>query len=77
MVEDGQLVCKLTFERMIEAPTRLYGQGVGSNYQRQTETLGKHFFVEGEDRGKRRKGARKVARDAPPEDALELSLEDG
>jgi hypothetical protein len=21
----------------------LYGQGIGSNYQRQTDTLGKHF----------------------------------
>lgn len=43
MIEDGQRVCKLTFERMLEQPTQLYGQGIGSNYQRQTETLGKHF----------------------------------
>ncbi len=43
MIEDGQQVCKLTFERMLEPPTLLYGQGIGSNYQRQTETLGKHF----------------------------------
>ena len=43
MVEHRQLVCKLTFERMLAEPTRLYGQGIGSNYQRQTETLGKHF----------------------------------
>jgi dCTP deaminase len=43
MVEDRQPVCKLTFERMLEAPTLLYGQGIGSNYQGQTETLGKHF----------------------------------
>jgi dCTP deaminase len=43
MVEDQQKVCKLTFERMLEAPTLLYGQGIGSNYQGQTETLGKHF----------------------------------
>jgi dCTP deaminase len=43
MIEDGQLVCKLTFEQMLEAPTTLYGQGIGSNYQQQTETLGKHF----------------------------------
>jgi len=43
MVENSQPVCKLTFERMIEPPTVLYGQGIGSNYQRQTETLGKHF----------------------------------
>jgi dCTP deaminase len=43
MIEDGQNVCKLTFERMLERPTMLYGQGIGSNYQRQTDTLGKHF----------------------------------
>lgn len=43
MVEDRQPVCKLTFERMLEPPRLLYGQGIGSNYQGQTETLGKHF----------------------------------
>jgi dCTP deaminase len=43
MIEHGQKVCKLTFERMLEPPTLLYGQGIGSNYQQQTETLGKHF----------------------------------
>lgn len=43
MVEDRQRVCKLTFERMLEPPTLLYGQHIGSSYQAQTETLGKHF----------------------------------
>jgi len=43
MVEHGQRVCKLTFERMLEEPSVLYGAGIGSNYQRQVETLGKHF----------------------------------
>jgi dCTP deaminase len=43
MVEDGQRVCKLTFERMLEQPEQLYGAGIGSNYQGQEETLGKHF----------------------------------
>jgi hypothetical protein len=43
MIENRQRVCKLTFERMLEDPEQLYGQGIGSNYQRQTETLGKHF----------------------------------
>lgn len=47
MIEHRQHVCKLTFERMLEPPTMLYGeQGLGSNYQRQTETLGKHFKVD-------------------------------
>jgi dCTP deaminase len=44
MIEHGQRVCKLTFEHMLEAPDRLYGQGIGSNYQRQDETLSKHFL---------------------------------
>ena len=43
MIEHGQRVCKLTFERMLEAPERLYGQGIGSSYQQQDETLSKHF----------------------------------
>jgi dCTP deaminase len=44
MIEHRQHVCKLTFEHMLEPPTMLYGQrGLGSNYQGQTETLGKHF----------------------------------
>ena len=44
MIEHGQLVCKLTFERMIEEPTILYGREPASNYQRQSEALGKHFL---------------------------------
>ncbi|HUY85789.1 MAG TPA: 2'-deoxycytidine 5'-triphosphate deaminase [Acidimicrobiales bacterium] len=43
VVEHGQRVCKLTFERMLEEPKTLYGEDVGSNYQGQEETLGKHF----------------------------------
>jgi len=45
MVEHGQRVCKLTFERMLAEPTALYGRGIGSSYQQQEETLGKHFVV--------------------------------
>jgi dCTP deaminase len=45
MIEHRQAVCKLTFERMLEEPTQLYGQGIGSNYQQQMETLGKHFRI--------------------------------
>ena len=43
MVEHRQPVCKLTFEKMAAEPDTLYGDEIGSNYQRQTETLGKHF----------------------------------
>jgi len=43
VIEHGQRVCKLTFDRMLEAPRSLYGEAIGSSYQRQEETLGKHF----------------------------------
>ncbi len=43
MVENGQGVCKLTFERMLEEPTALYGTGIGSSYQQQEETLSRYF----------------------------------
>jgi dCTP deaminase len=42
MIEHGQRVCKLTFERMLEEPTVLYGPA--SSYQGQTQALGKHFL---------------------------------
>jgi dCTP deaminase len=47
MIEHGQPVCKLTFERMVSPPAKLYGQGIGSNYQGQMGTLGKHFAPAG------------------------------
>jgi dCTP deaminase len=43
VIEHGQQVCKLTFDRMLEPPRTLYGETIGSSYQRQEETLGKHF----------------------------------
>ena len=43
MIEHGQPVCKLTFERMLEPPETLYGRDVGSSYQLQQDTLSKHF----------------------------------
>jgi dCTP deaminase len=43
ILEDGQIVASLIFERLIERPCRLYGEGIGSNYQRQGLKLSKHF----------------------------------
>jgi len=43
MIEHGQAVCKLTFERMLEAPEILYGPTIGSSYQQQEETLSRYF----------------------------------
>ena len=42
-IEHGQRVCRLSFERMIDQPDVLYGQGIGSAYQGQVDTLSKHF----------------------------------
>jgi dCTP deaminase len=39
----GQTIGRLVYERMAERPDRLYGTGLGSNYQAQTLKLSKHF----------------------------------
>ena len=43
MVEHGQPICKLAFERMLQPPDKLYGSAAGSNYQGQETMLSKHF----------------------------------
>lgn len=43
MIEHGQRVCKVSFERMAARPERLYGDSIGSAYQQQSDTLSKHF----------------------------------
>ena len=45
ILEHGQLVGRLVYERMLSAPASLYGQGAGSNYQAQGLKLSKHFFA--------------------------------
>jgi dCTP deaminase len=45
VVEDGQPICRLAFEEMLEKPEILYGDEIGSSYQRQEEMLSK-FFLE-------------------------------
>lgn len=39
----GQTIGRLVYERLSEVPDRLYGAGLGSNYQAQTLKLSKHF----------------------------------
>ncbi|HLH88995.1 MAG TPA: 2'-deoxycytidine 5'-triphosphate deaminase [Xanthobacteraceae bacterium] len=43
ILEHGQTVGRLVYERMMARPDQLYGQGIGSNYQAQTLKLSKHF----------------------------------
>lgn len=45
ILEDGQIVGRLVYERMLARPETLYGQGIGSNYQAQGLKLSKHFRV--------------------------------
>lgn len=43
MIADGQVFCKLFFEKIIEAPQKVYGPRIGSSYQFQGITLSKQF----------------------------------
>jgi dCTP deaminase len=43
ILEDGQVVASLVFEKLLERPRLLYGEGIGSSYQRQGLKLSKHF----------------------------------
>jgi len=43
VLEDGQLVARLVYERMAARPAQLYGADVKSNYQGQGLKLSKHF----------------------------------
>ena len=43
ILEDGQIIGRLVYEPLTEAPDLVYGQGIGSHYQRQGLKLSKHF----------------------------------
>ena len=43
IVEHGQIVARLVYERMLTPPKSLYGQDLSSNYQGQSLKLSKHF----------------------------------
>jgi len=43
ILTDGQIIGRLIYERLTETPETVYGQGIGSNYQRQGLKLSKHF----------------------------------
>jgi dCTP deaminase len=43
VLEDGQRVGRLIYERLIARPDHLYGADIGSSYQRQGLALSKHF----------------------------------
>jgi dCTP deaminase len=43
ILEDGQIVGRLVYEKMLAPPESLYGAEIGSNYQAQGLKLSKHF----------------------------------
>lgn len=43
VIEHGQIVGRLAYERLTAQPVRLYGSGLNSSYQRQGLALSKHF----------------------------------
>ena len=43
LLEHGQTVGRLVYERLTDSPDRIYGQDIGSNYQKQTLALAKQF----------------------------------
>ena len=45
ILEHGQIVGRLVYEKMLARPDTLYGQGIGSNYQAQSLKLSKHFKI--------------------------------
>ncbi len=45
IIEHGQIVGRLVYEKMLARPQTLYGTGIGSNYQAQGLKLSKHFRV--------------------------------
>jgi dCTP deaminase len=45
ILEDGQTVARLVYERLSERPKALYGSDLGSHYQAQGLKLSKHFRV--------------------------------
>jgi dCTP deaminase len=43
LIEHGQIVARLAYMRLLKAPEKVYGVGIGSSYQRQSLTLSKQF----------------------------------
>ena len=42
-IEDGQIVGRLMYEKLAAVPDKLYGEGIGSSYQKQGLALSKQF----------------------------------
>jgi dCTP deaminase len=51
LIEDGQTVGRLIYERLLDKPTKIYGRGIGSSYQSQGLALSKQFKDFGKPEG--------------------------
>ena len=47
MIENGQNVARLMFEKLSNIPKKIYGKSISSNYQNQGLALSKHFRILG------------------------------
>jgi dCTP deaminase len=43
VLEDGQIIGRLIYERLLDIPDKIYGEGIGSSYQSQSLSLSKQF----------------------------------
>lgn len=50
LLEDGQIVGRLAYDKLTEVPDKLYGAGIGSSYQGQGLMLSKQFKLPGDSR---------------------------
>jgi dCTP deaminase len=55
ILEDGQMVARLVYERLSSTPKILYGTDLGSHYQAQGLKLSKHFWQRGKNQRKSRR----------------------
>ncbi|MGH9602712.1 MAG: 2'-deoxycytidine 5'-triphosphate deaminase [Terriglobales bacterium] len=44
LIEDGQIVGRLAYKRLLSRPDKIYGVEIGSSYQKQSLTLSKQFL---------------------------------
>ena len=44
IIEDGQTIARIQYEKLNKSPSMLYGKKINSNYQNQKLALSKHFI---------------------------------
>ena len=44
IIEDGQTIARIQYEKLNKSTSMLYGKEINSNYQNQKLTLSKHFI---------------------------------